>query len=205
MNTVEQKIAVTAGFPEYLMNPKDRSVLGGQPLIRAIGKDSTTVIDATAGLGRDSYALAVYGFDVTAYERCLDVVEMLKTGLEQAMSSPHTAGLIRGHLEFFPGDSIEKIAGEGNPPDVIYMDPMYPPKRKKAALARKEIRFLRQLVGDDADAYTLFRTAMQVAKDRVVVKRPHYAGPLLDKPSMSYRGKLVRFDVYLTSIGNWEL
>ena len=64
---------------------------------------------------------------------------------------------------------------------------------------------LRDLVGEDPDAHMLFRTAMQVAKERVVVKRPHYAEPLIEKPSMSYQGKLVRFDVYLTKFGSWEL
>jgi len=201
----ESKNSIDAGFPEYLKNPKDRSELGGQSLVRAIGKNVKTVIDATAGLGRDSYTLAVYGYDVTSYERCADVAEMLKAGLTEALDNPSTAQFVSGHLKFISGDSIQELDRIDNRPDAIYLDPMYPPKRRKSALAKKEIQFLRQLVGDDTDSYTLFKTAMEIAKDRVVVKRPHYAEPVLDKPSMSYQGKLVRFDVYLTSLGSWDL
>jgi len=121
------------------------------------------------------------------------------------LGNPNTAQFISGHLKFISGDSIQELDRIDNRPDAIYLDPMYPPKRRKSALAKKEIQFLRQLVGDDPDSYTLFKTAMEIAKDRVVVKRPHYAEPVLDKPSMSYQGKLVRFDVYLTSLGSWDL
>ncbi|MFO1350284.1 MAG: class I SAM-dependent methyltransferase [Gammaproteobacteria bacterium] len=43
---------------------------------------------------------------------------------------------------------------EGDFPEVIYLDPMYP-ERSKAALVKKESRVLRELVGPDDDAARL--------------------------------------------------
>jgi 16S rRNA (guanine1516-N2)-methyltransferase len=74
---------------------------------------------------------------------------------------------------------------------------MFPPKRKKSALAKKSIIVLRDLVGDDMDKGQLFATAFKVARKRVVVKSPDYAEPLGGKPNESFHGKLVRYDVYL--------
>jgi 16S rRNA (guanine1516-N2)-methyltransferase len=73
---------------------------------------------------------------------------------------------------------------------------MFPPKRKKSALAKKSMVVLRDLLGDDQDKSELFITAMKAAGKRVVVKSPDYAEPLGGKPNESYQGKLLRYDVY---------
>ena len=85
-------------------------------------------------------------------------------------------------------------------PDVVYLDPMFP-LRKRSALAKKEMRVLRRLVGDDEDAGELLEVARRAARRRVVVKRTPEAPPLAAAPTMSYRGKLVRYDVYLARSG----
>jgi 16S rRNA (guanine1516-N2)-methyltransferase len=75
---------------------------------------------------------------------------------------------------------------------------MFPTKRKKSAAVRKEMRLLRELVGDDLDAIELFGVARAVAGGRVVVKRANDAPPLAPDPDASIGGKLVRYDIYLT-------
>jgi len=95
------------------------------------------------------------------------------------------------------GNAIELLQDLTDPPDCIYLDPMFPPKRKKSALAKKSMVLLRDLLGDDEDKEQLFAAAMQAAGKRVVVKSPDYADPLGSKPSASYAGKLMRYDVYL--------
>lgn len=81
-------------------------------------------------------------------------------------------------------------------PEIIYMDPMYP-QRSKTALVKKEMRTLRQIVGEDLDAPALLTCALKCARNRVVVKRPRLA-PIIEgpKPSMTVEAKNTRFDVY---------
>jgi hypothetical protein len=52
------------------------------------------------------------------------------------------------------------------------------------------------LLGEQGDAGKLvLRAKERVA--RVVVKRPHHASPLVERPSHVIESKLVRFDVYI--------
>jgi 16S rRNA (guanine1516-N2)-methyltransferase len=64
-------------------------------------------------------------------------------------------------------------------------------------LAKRRLRLLREVVGDDEDRQLLFTSALQTATRRVVVKCPDEAPPLADDPDETYAGKLVRYDVYL--------
>ena len=86
-------------------------------------------------------------------------------------------------------------------PDVIYMDPMFEP-RKRSALPRKPAQVLRKIVGHDDDVMDLFKIAMKTARNRVVVKRTDDARPLVEDPDMCHRGKIVRYDVYLVKGDN---
>ena len=82
------------------------------------------------------------------------------------------------------------------PPDAVYLDPMFPHK-KKSALVKKEMRLFQQLLGSDDDADHLLQSALDLATKRVVVKRPQYAPYLADHaPSMQINSKKYRFDVY---------
>ena len=67
-----------------------------------------------------------------------------------------------------------------------------PPMRRSRPLVRA-------LGGDDEDAGDLLHVARSVALQRVVVKRPTWAGPLGSVPDLEYRGRAVRYDVYLTT------
>jgi 16S rRNA (guanine1516-N2)-methyltransferase len=94
------------------------------------------------------------------------------------------------------GNGVNLLATLESQPDCIYLDPMFPPKRKKSALAKKSMMVLRDLLGDDQDKEQLFAAAWTAAGKRVVVKSPDYAEPLGGKPNESFQGKLLRYDVY---------
>ena len=82
-------------------------------------------------------------------------------------------------------------------PDVIYIDPMYP-QRKKSALVKKDMQILQRLLGKDQDAEKLLDTALQCAAERVVEKRPVHASPVGNvKPDTSISSKKTRYDIYL--------
>lgn len=190
------EISIGVTYPDFLNRPRDLSELKGQPLIRAMGKQVATVVDATAGMAQDSFLLAVSGFEVIAIERSPEIFALIEDGLRRALLDPVASDRIGNRLNLLAGNAIELLGGLKPKPDAIYLDPMYPEK-KKTALPKKELQILRKVVGPDADAEELFETAMRCALKRVIVKRPHHAPPLQQNPSMSYMGKLVRFDVYL--------
>jgi 16S rRNA (guanine1516-N2)-methyltransferase len=174
-----------------------------EPLARAIGmpKLRPVVVDATAGLCRDALRMAVWGCSVTAVERSPVLAALLADGFERAVRVPRLADIIGSRLSLVVGDSrsvLSRMSGEGRP-DVVYLDPMFPSRRKTSAKAKKEMRIFRLLVGDDVDAGELFEVALAVARRRVVVKRLRSAPVLGRGADVSYGGKIVRYDVYMTS------
>ena len=101
-------------------------------------------------------------------------------------------------MSFVFGDTRKLTAASLNKiPDVIYLDPMFP-HRKKSALVKKEMLAFQSLIGDDNDSNELLNVCLQTAKKRVVVKRPIKAPYLNDqKPSLSMKMKKHRFDIYI--------
>ncbi|OSM05254.1 putative 16S rRNA (guanine1516-N2)-methyltransferase [Magnetofaba australis IT-1] len=171
----------------------------GQPLAKAVGvKGGVTpsILDATAGLGGDAWILARLGCAVTLIERSPIIAALLEDALQRAQRDDEAAPLAT-RMRLLAGDARELMAQwSDEPPDVITLDPMFPEK-KKGALPNKEMRRLKQLVGDDADAAETLAGALQLAGKRVVVKRPLKAPPLDGpKPGHAISGRSTRFDVY---------
>ena len=169
-----------------------------EPIVKAIGlkgNEAWHVVDATPGLGRDAFVLVSVGCKVTMIERSPVVAALLEDGIRRlALSFPELAAkmsLQHGNsaevMQYFTGENV----------NAIYLDPMFPHK-KKSALVKKEMRLFQQLLGHDADADALLPPALKLATHRVVVKRPNSADVLAgEKPSMAIESKKHRFDVYL--------
>ncbi len=170
-----------------------------QALARAAGLKGAppTVLDATAGLGQDAFVLACLGCTVTMLERSPVAAALLADGLHRAQKDPETAAIVRERMNLVRGDACVWMRQMDERPDVVYLDPMYPPD-KKAAPAKKEMRMFRAIMGMDADAPALLEAALGCARKRVAVKRPKGAQPLAQKkPSMAIHAKSTRFDVYV--------
>jgi 16S rRNA (guanine1516-N2)-methyltransferase len=173
----------------------------GQPMARAVGLSggkSPSVLDVTAGLGRDAFVLASLGCQVTLVERSPLIAALLEDGLERAAKDPAISEII-GRMRLYCADGLEymKAIDEKGRPDVIYLDPMFPP-RKKSAQVKKEMRLLQTLLVDEGDGSELLPVALQSASERVVVKRPGYADWLGGlEPTMAITSKKHRFDVYV--------
>jgi len=167
------------------------------PLAQALGRKTKTVIDATTGWGQDALHIFRMGYELTCLERSPVMAELLADGFRRLheLDWMQRLGLVSPNL--IQGNAIELLANLDCKPDCIYIDPMFPPKRKKSALAKKSMVVLRDLLGDDADKHQLFDAAFNAAGKRVVVKSPDYAEPLGGKPTESFQGKLLRYDVYL--------
>lgn len=170
-----------------------------QALHKAAGftKGNTpTVVDATAGLGRDSFLLAAMGAKVTLLERSPVIHALLQDAMERArQAGPEFAEIIE-RMTLIHGDSIKLLPSMQA--DVVLVDPMHPP-RKNSALVKKEMRLLRDVVGADPDAFDLMQAAFACARKRVVLKWPLRAAPMegLPKPSHQNIGKTTRYDVFM--------
>lgn len=171
-----------------------------QAIAKAIGikkRPYPTVIDATAGLGKDALQLAALGCEVTLIERHSEIVNGLQHAIDQAKTEPDLRE-ITTRMQLIQG-SAQQLIPTLPASDVIYLDPMFPP-RSKSALVKQDLRELHALVGPDHNNDDLLTVALAHAKMRVVVKRPKVA-PLLGEqpPSFQLIGKSNRFDIYLIS------
>lgn len=156
-----------------------------------------TVVDATAGLGRDAFLLASMGAQVTLIERSPAIHALLQDGLARASAAGPDYAAIVARMSLILGDS--KALLPGLEADMVLVDPMHPPRRNSSALVKKEMRVLRQLVGADPDAFDLMQAAFACARKRVVLKWPLRADPMpgLPKPSHQLTGKTTRYDVFM--------
>jgi len=169
----------------------------GQDIAKAVGLNKRahlSVLDATAGLGRDAFVLASLGCHVSLCERVGFVRALLENGLSRALLHPEVT-TIASRMPLLAGEIGELLDQRF---DVVFLDPMYPHTEKSSAAAKKEMAFFRDLVGKDEDADLLLPKALEIANYRVVVKRPKGA-PYLNNVEPSYQlgGKAGRFDIYV--------
>lgn len=170
-------------------------------LARAIGvgKGVKTVVDATAGIGRDASALSAAGCIVTAVERS----PILAALWGEAIPCASLPSLMFRHGEARDILLRAALLAHDARPHAVYLDPMFPP-RTKSALVGKELRTVagvlevESLLGEpEADAIELLKLAKKAATRRVVVKRPKRAAPLHENPAHQFVGTTVRYDLYL--------
>ena len=190
------------------------------------GKFAPQVLDLTAGLGGDGFVLASLGCSVCMLERNPIVHSLLADGLSRGMKAGQQEleqgddelgaviarlSLLEGNAASYLSNLVAKLAqsdseSDSEPdlepdtevwrPDVVYVDPMFP-LRKKSAKVKKQMQAFHAIVGTDPDADELLANALTVAKYRVVVKRPTGAGFLAEtKPNYSLEGKSTRYDIY---------
>lgn len=172
----------------------------GQLIAKACGIKAgirPSIVDATAGLGRDSFVLATLGCRVQMLERSPVVHALLQSGLEQAHAEPALLDtLARMSLEQADGRQWLLDCPAEQQPDLVYLDPMFPHTDKKAQV-KKEMLAFRELVGQDADDAELLAAALAAARCRVVVKRARKAPAIAGQsPSYSLEGKSSRYDIY---------
>lgn len=203
---------------------------GSDLLVKAVSASNKAVYDLTAGLGQDSLLMAQGGaLRVTMVERDPIVAALLQDGLrrlnlvanEGSDADPQTRRA-RELSEKLPvvetGDAIQ-VANSilEDPslerPDVCYLDPMFPSRRKSAAV-KKNMQILHGLLGTQSNDISqnectrheeqdLLDVALSLARERVVVKRPIGADRLGAssnqgiKPSYEIKGSVNRWDVYV--------
>jgi len=214
---------------------------GSDLLIKAVGpgKQKTTqsidgrkgmvIYDLTAGLGQDSLVMALNGaHEVHMVEKDPIVAALLTDAMRRLNLLSTLQGLdsraeqaieMSRKLHLHCGEGTEVLkdllsSGTHPPPDVVYLDPMFPP-RKKTAKVKKEMKILHSLLDTQNsgkvatveekrlhDELHLLEESMMAATRKVVVKRPSNATPLgghLSPFRVSYviEGSVNRWDVYV--------
>ncbi len=185
-----------------------RRLYGGgksQLLAKAVGLNKgfkAHILDATAGLGGDSFVMASLGCTVTLLERSPILAAMLDDAITRAGQVGEVKQISQS-MQLIHHDSIHYLCHTARhtklfkKPDIIYLDPMFPEK-KGSALVKKEMQYLQQLIGKDDDSVALLSCAIKQAKYRVVVKRPIKAPFIGDKkPLLQLSSKKQRFDIYI--------
>lgn len=179
----------------------------GQAIAKAVGVSGRflpRVLDLTAGLGGDGFVLASLGCRVSLVERHPLICSLLRDGINRAREEGESDPSIRdlmNRLDLIECDSLEILSDItiDQRPDVIYLDPMFP-HRKKSAKVKKEMQAFQHIVGSDIDSDSLLERALEIARYRVVIKRPSVAKFLGDKkPTYSLEGKSTRFDIFALS------
>ena len=192
-------LCLMADFAPLISRTK-QGVIGTELLVRAARLKKAradgvppTLLDATAGLGEDSFLLAAAGFSVTMYEQNPTIAALLADALERAAAEPALSEIV-SRMELVRADSIEAMKTLKEPPDVIYLDPMFP-ERKKSALIKKKFQLLQQLELPCANEEELLRAAIAVHPHKIVIKRPAKGPDLAGiRADYSVSGKSIRYD-----------
>ena len=157
-------------------------------LARACGlnQGDLSILDACAGFGTDGLTLSMLGCPVTLVEREPLIWILLR---DFARSFDNADVIFMDCRELLSLDATW---------DVVYLDPMFP-ERKKKALPNQGLQHLRYLTQDaraDADLAELIQLGLSCANNRVVVKR-RLKDPMVEGVNFQIKGKSVRFDIYL--------
>lgn len=164
-----------------------------------LGKGIRRVIDLTCGLAQDAFFIAQLGAEVRAFERSDELYNILSQSLLEAQTqAPEREDIQRltiehrNSIDFLSSEEFRNMDQSGL---ALYLDPMFPEK-KKSALPRKEMQIFRSLVGDDLDSAELLSRALNTNCARVVVKRPLRAEDLGQGVIHRFTGTTVRYDLY---------
>ena len=150
--------------------------------------------DAAAGMGEDSFLLAAAGYEVYLFERDKVIAALLKDALRRAREDDRLCEIV-GRMRLIEGNSIEQMPKLDIKPEIVYLDPMFPP-RKKSGLIQKKLQLIQKLEQPCADEQELYDAAVSLHPKKIIIKRPLKGALLADKkPSYTVKGKAIRYDV----------
>ena len=163
---------------------------GKSMLLRAcgVGGAQPKVLDPFMGFGVDAIQLVRAGCTLLGIERH-PIIWLMARDFARRIGVPIESRCADGIAALSAGEEDE------NDCDVIYLDPMFP-KRNKKALPGLAMQHLREMSDDsDVEIEGLLGLARRRARQRVVLKR-RLRDPVFDRPQFQLKGQTVRFDIY---------
>ena len=160
-------------------------------------KEKLEILDATAGLGRDSFTLASRGHSIVAIEKDPYIYLLLVDALKRAKQIENLKHIAE-NITLLNTNSAEYILATDKKFDSVYIDPMFP-ERKKSAKVKQNMQIMHQIAFNDntINSQLLDNAFITELAKKIVVKRPINAEYLsAKKPSAQIKGKTNRFDIY---------
>ncbi len=189
-------IYLSPSFIKRLKSPPPK----GDLFKKAIGSwpKTTPLLDLCGGWGRDSLCFASWGFKVSCLERHSEVFEIVSNAFQNLKTQNTFFENILNNITYINTDAKEFLKNSNENWPLIYLDPMYP-DRKKSALGKGEMRLLKELVGDDPDKSELAQWAFEKTAKRLVIKGPKLSPSLLEniRPTHVFRGSSTRYEIFV--------
>ena len=200
LQTLPTRVDFLAGSLRHRLATSSRH----EGLPKAAGLDKAReplhVLDATAGLGIDAFQLAAMGCHITLLEKSPVMAALLADGLRRGRNTGDAdtrAALDRMTLHAVEARDWFMQLRDEHRPDVIYLDPMFPP-RQKSAKVKKDMALMQRFLPPNEDIDELVSQARLQARKRVVLKRPGKVDrKALPKPDFQVPGKACHFQVFL--------
>ncbi|MFC4893133.1 class I SAM-dependent methyltransferase [Pseudofrancisella aestuarii] len=198
LHNMNQKLSIDFSSPDILerINPKTKKC----NVIQAVegrSKGILKILDTTAGLGRDAFTLASRGHSVIAIEKDTYIFLLLYNALERIKKNTHLEK-IANRIELLNTDSCDFILKTNTSFDCVYLDPMFP-ERKKSAKVKKEMQIFHKIAFNENEnnSELLEKVLIKKIAKKIIVKRPIKADFLANKqPTSQLKGKANRFDIY---------
>ena len=113
--------------------------------------------------------------------------------LENAADVPELSDAV-SRMDLIERDSVEFMRSTAIAPDVVFLDPMFP-ARKKSGLIKKKLQLIQMLEEPCGDEEELLSAALSLRPGKIVIKRPAKGAYLSGrKPDYSVSGNSVRYD-----------
>ncbi len=171
---------------------KQKQSIKNQPLAKALGivkNKKLTIIDSTCGAGYDSMLMLSWGLKVIAFERNPYIYCLLSDATFRAKINKDITNNFKLHY----GDICDNLPKDKY--DIIFYDPLFNHKTK--AKPKKHMQILREILKNEInDEKKTIDTMTSFAK-KLVIKRHINQNFLIKNPHHSYKGKTVRYDMYL--------
>ena len=163
-------------------------------LKKAIGWQSRGqkhILDATGGLGHDSFILALLGQKITLLEKNTGLCILIEEALNNLPKLSYFNSA-RNNISIINKDSRAFLTSAEHF-DVIYIDPMF--NSDKKLKRSKQMEFLANYLAEfDDPSIDFYQTKFK----RIVIKKEFRSSSgIKDDPAISFKGASIKYDVYL--------
>jgi len=185
------KIYIDFNDPKFIEKNNQRLRDRKDVFWKIFSQNNSTILDCTAGFGRDGFLLDSMGHDVTMIENSPIVAMLLKNALRRSDNI---------NIQFFFGNAFDYMKHSKQKYDYIYIDFMFD-KLKNKSLSSKNDETLKMISFNDNDKNKIIQLAQCISNKKVIVKEPRNTVSDILKPNYIVKTKLLKYNIYLRNNG----